>query len=170
MKTKRGILGGLSPLPLSRHWSSGLARYQLDDRDDPSSLTGQLTEVGVRWVDAVSKTPQSLPLGFVLHDFGAERQAAENDVGMLAQVVVPGWVLRPATQRRDDRHPIAVVEVERGIPARLSCARAARLEQRGGNRCRGAEPTPRELQQMRIDLPGDVDGKPSACLRGGEPA
>src|SRR5436190_22098751 len=82
---------------------------------------------------------------------------------MLAEVVVPGWVLRPPPQRRDDRYPIAVVEVERAIPTRLPCPCASRLEQRRGNRCRGAEPTPRELQQIRVDLPGDVDGKLGPC-------
>src|SRR2546421_3414162 len=75
--------------------SSGLARCQLNDRDDTSSLPGLLTKVGVLRVDAVSKLPESLPLGVVFHDFGAERQAAEHDVGMLAEVVVPGWGLRP---------------------------------------------------------------------------
>ena len=117
--------------------------YQLNDRDDPSSLPGLLTEVGVLRVDAVSKIPQSLPLGFVFHDFGAERQAAENDVGMLAEVVVPGWVLRPPPQRRDERHPIAVVEVERRVATWPAATRTAGLEQRGGERPRGAEP-PRE--------------------------
>ena len=64
----------------------GLARYQLNDRDDPSSLPGLLTEVGVLRVDAVSKIPQSLALSFVFHDFGSERQAAENDVGCLRRL------------------------------------------------------------------------------------
>src|SRR4051812_11473693 len=163
----RGLTG---PLLLSQLRSSGLARYQLNDRDDPSSLPGLLTEVRVLRVDAVSKIPQPLPLGFVFHDFAAERQAAENDVGMLAEVVVPGWVLRPPPQRRDDRYPIAVVEVQRGIPTRLPCPCASRLEQRRGNRCRGTEPTSRELQQIRVDLPGDVDGKPGPRLARREPA
>jgi hypothetical protein len=76
-----------------------------------------------------------------LPQVNAERQAAEDDVGMLAEVVIPGWVVRPPPQRRDDRYSIAVVEVERGIPTRLPCPCASRLEQRRGNRRRGAEPT-----------------------------
>src|SRR6059058_987260 len=139
-----------------------LARYQLDDRDDPSSLRGLLTEVGVLGINAVSKIPQSLPFGFVLNDFRAVVQTAENDVRMLAEVVVPRRVLRPPPQRCDDGHAIAVVEVERGIPTWLPCTRASRLKQSRGNRCRAAEPTPRQLQQVRIDLPGDVDRKPGA--------
>ena len=43
---------------------SSLARQQLNDRDDPSSLPGLLTKVGVLRVDAVGKIPQSLSLGF----------------------------------------------------------------------------------------------------------
>jgi hypothetical protein len=49
-----------------------LARNQVNDWDDPSSLPGPLTVVGVLREDAVSKIPQPLPLGFVLHDFGAK--------------------------------------------------------------------------------------------------
>src|SRR5215218_7104576 len=89
---------------------------------------------------------------------------------MLAEVVVPGWVLRPPPLGRDDRHPIAVVEVERGIPAPPPRPRASRLEERCGNRACGAEPTLRELQQMWVELPGDVNGKPKSCLGGGQPA
>src|ERR1700677_4540928 len=102
-----------------------LARNQAKDRDYPSSLSGLLTVVGVLREDTVGKIPQSLPLGFVLDDFGPERQAAENDVGMLAQVVVPGWVGRPPPLGSDDRHPITVVKIERGIPTCLSCSRAS---------------------------------------------
>jgi hypothetical protein len=45
--------------------------------------------------DAVGMLPHSLPLGVVFHDFGVERQAAVDDVGMRAEVVVPGWDIRP---------------------------------------------------------------------------
>jgi hypothetical protein len=61
------------------------------------------------------------------------------------------------------------VEVERGIPTGVTCSRASRLEQRCGKRPRGAEPTASELQETRVDLPGDVDGEPSARPGGGEP-
>ncbi len=121
--------------------SRELARDQLKDRDDPFCLPGLLAVGGVPGEDAVSKIPQSLPVGFVLHEFSAERQIAENNVGMLAQVVVPGWVRRPPPLRRDDRHAIAVVEVERGIPTRLACPRTSLLKQRRGKRPRGAEPS-----------------------------
>src|SRR3954465_4719096 len=122
-KTCIGSATSEAPRAFSSGWpsesaDSGLARYQLNDRDDPSSLPGLLPEVRVLRVDAVSKVPQPLPLGFIFHDFAAERQAAENDVGMLAEVVVPGRVLRPPPQRRDDRHAVAVGAVERGIPTR----------------------------------------------------
>src|SRR4051794_40595332 len=89
---------------------------------------------------------------------------------MLADVVVPGRVVRPSTQRRDDCHAIAVVEVEGRVSARLPRPRAAGLEQRRANRPRGAEPTPREPQQVAVDLPGDVDGEPCTYPAGGEPA
>jgi hypothetical protein len=123
-----------------------LARNQLDDWDKPSSLCRRVTEVGVLGVDAVSQLPQSLPLAFVLDDLGAERRAPVDDVGMLAEVVVPAWVLRAPSKRRDDRHPIAVMEIQRGIATRLSCSRASRFEERRGKRPRGAHPTPRQLQ------------------------
>ena len=100
----------------------------MNDRNDPSSLPGPLTVVGVLREDAVGKIPQSLPLGFVIHDFGTEWQAVEDDVGMLEEVVVPGWVLRRPPLRRDDHHAIAVVEVERGVPTPPTCPRASRLE------------------------------------------
>jgi hypothetical protein len=109
-----------------------LARNQLNDRDDSSSLPGLLAEVRVLGVDAVSKLPRSLPLGCVLHDFGPERLTAVNNVGMLAEVVVPGWVSRPAPQRRDDGHAIAIMEVQGGIPTRpgLSALRVSRAAPR----------------------------------------
>jgi hypothetical protein len=109
----RGILNRCR---IARIAAARLARYQLDDRDDPSSLRGLLTEVGVLRINAVSKIPQSLPFGFVLNDLRTVVQTAENDVRMLPQVVVPRRVLRPPPQRCDDGHAIAVVEVERGIP------------------------------------------------------
>lgn len=126
-----------------------LARNQVNDRDDPSSLPRPLTVVGVLREGAVSKIPQPLPLGFVLHDFGTEWQAAEDDVGMLAQVVVPGWVLRRSPLRRDDYHSLAIAEVERGIPTPLTCPRASRLEQRRGKRPPGAQPTLRRRPAAR---------------------
>src|SRR5947208_10723755 len=85
-----------------------LPRYQLDDRDDPSGICGLLTEVDVLGINAVSKIPQSLPFGFVLDDFRAVGETAENDVRMLVEVVVPRRVLRPPPQRCDDGHAIAV--------------------------------------------------------------
>src|SRR4051812_43930361 len=81
-------------------------------------------------VDAVSELPKSRPLGCVLHDFGPEWLTAENNVRMLEEVVVPGRVSRPAPQRRDDGHAIAIVEVEGGIPTPPACPRSAGLEQR----------------------------------------
>src|SRR4051794_23109250 len=147
-----------------------LAGNQLNDRDDSSSLPGLLAEVGVRGVDAVGELPKSLPLGCVLDDFGPKWLSAENNVRMLEEVVVPGWVTRPAPKRRDDRDSIAVVEVERRIPTRPARPRAARLEQVRRDGPRGAEPTVRELEQMRVDLPGDVHRKPTAHLAGGETA
>ena len=53
--------------------SCELTRNKLKDRDDPSGLSGLLAVIGVFRKDAVSKIPQSLTLGLVLHKFGAER-------------------------------------------------------------------------------------------------
>src|SRR5436190_9511559 len=121
-----------------------LAGNQLNDRGDSSSLPGLLTEVGVLGVDAVSKLPKSLALGCVLHDLGPERLTAVNNVGMLAEVVVLGGGSRPAPQRRDDDHAIAIVGAEGGISTRPACPRSACLEESRGDGAGGAEPTPRQ--------------------------
>src|SRR3954453_10224806 len=147
-----------------------LAGNQLNDRDDSSSPRGLLAEVGVLGVDAVSELPKSLPLGRVLHDLGPEWLSAENNVRMREEVVVPGWVSRPAPKRCDDRDPIAIVEVERGIPTRLARPGAARLEEIRRDGPRRAQPTVRQLEQMRVDLPGDVHGKPTAHVASGKTA
>src|SRR3954451_10224536 len=89
---------------------------------------------------------------------------------MLAKVVIPGGVRRPSSQRRDDRHPLAVVKIERCVATRQSRPRASRLEQCRSKRNRRAESTPRELQENRVDLPGHVRRQPRACLGGGESA
>src|SRR3981081_2115649 len=75
---------------------------------------------------------------------------------------------RQATLRRDDRHPIPVVEIERGIPPRLARARPPRLEQRRRERSRAAEAAPREPEQMRVELPRDLHREPRARPRGGQ--
>src|SRR5690349_17088958 len=55
-----------------------LARGQLNDRDNPASLLGSLTEVGVLRIDTFSETPQALPLSFVFNFFGTEGQASKD--------------------------------------------------------------------------------------------
>jgi ketosteroid isomerase-like protein len=90
------LLPSWQPLLLRAKRGSRLARHQLNDRDGPSSLPGLLTKGGVLRIDAVSQRPKALPLGFVFHNLGAERQTPEKDVGMFAEVVVPGGVSRPA--------------------------------------------------------------------------
>jgi len=148
---------------------AALARRQLHDRDHPPGLRRLLAVARVLGEDTVGELPQTLALGLVLDDLGPKRQTAVDDVGMLAQVVVPGRMMRPSALGRDDRDPLAVVEVERGVPARPTGARTARLEQRRGERTGGAEATARQLQQVRVELPGDVDREPRAQLRGREP-
>ena len=76
--------------------SGGLARKQLNDWDHPARSPGLRAEIGVLGVDAVGKVPQPAPLRLILDDLRTEREASEDDVGILAEVVVqPGCFGQP---------------------------------------------------------------------------
>jgi hypothetical protein len=92
-----------------------LRRYQLHDRDHASCLSGPAAIVAKRGEDTIGEVPEPLSLGRVPHRFGPEREAAEDDGGVLGKVVVPGRVCRPSPLGRDDYHPIAVVKIERRV-------------------------------------------------------
>src|SRR5438046_1386191 len=89
---------------------------ELHDGHGPSRRTRLLPELLERGVDAVCQLPKSLAFRLVLDDLGAERRSAEGHVRVLAHVVVPGGVLRLAPVRGDDRDPVAIVKVDRGVP------------------------------------------------------
>src|SRR3954452_24900422 len=108
-----------------------LARNQLNDRDGAAGACGPRAVSGIRREDLIRELPEPGSLCVVIDDLRAEWPATEGDVGMGAKVVEPRRVLWQTELRGDDRHPLAVVEVDDAVASRASRARAARLEQRG---------------------------------------
>src|SRR4051794_2323946 len=134
---------------------------QLHDGDRPPRARGALAVGGIAGKDAVGQRPQPPALRLVGHHPGPERLAAEDDVGVGPQVVKPRRVLREAELRRDDRHPLAVVEVDDPVAPRLPAARASRLQQRRGQQQPEPDPSAGQPEQQRIELPDDRPRHPA---------
>ena len=98
------VLGGTRYPGVS--WTIGIVRPVRPARSAVARVRGE---------DAIGQPPQPVLLLLVLDDLRAERQSPERDVGMGAQVVKPGRVLGQAQLRGDDRHAVAVVEVDDAV-------------------------------------------------------
>lgn len=147
----------------------GLARREPDDGDRSPCLTGALPRRGVGREDPFGQWPEPGLLARVIHGLRAKRPASERGPGMHAQVVRPGGVLRKAELRRDERHALTVMEGDDDVASHPPRARAARFQQRRGERRNQSEAPSAQAQEQRVDLPHDRPRDPPHRACPGDP-
>jgi len=104
-----------------------------------------------RGEDAVTELAESFLFPCILDDVRLHRDAAKGDERVRAEVVEPAGMVGGAGVRREDRDPIAVVEVDDRVTTGEPGPGASRLEDCAAEYQRGGESSSADAEEPWVE-------------------